>query len=136
MVAIVVTALGLLGLMAVYTFGTQAGKNSPRLLEAERHAMVLLETVTRQNRPFESGFPPKWMRSEGLRADEGVVPLNAAPFATLFDEEVEGWERHIQMRRLGETGRERDLVEVTVKVGWREDGRERWIEVYGLHRRP
>ena len=135
LVAVVVTALGLLGLVAVYTFGTQAGKDSEKMLEAERRAVVLLETLIRENRAFSGGFPPSWIQAKGtLVAEEEPVPLNAAPFAGLFPE-GEGWLRRCSMRRLGDTGHFRDMVEIKVRVGWKDEARERWVEIVGLHRR-
>ncbi len=147
-VAVVVLAVGILGVVASFTFGLQSTRFSGQMSRALAWNRQLIEMIRVRNLAFTPDIPPS---TSGL--NDGPAPstgtdearfrnlrdLNDAPFLNDLPLGT-GFKRRIQIRRLGSTSaadkyRQR-IAEITVTVYWMDNGRLREVTMKALHRQP
>ncbi len=129
-IALAIVSLGLLGVASVYTFGTAASRDSEQLVGAIEAGERLVTLIRTQNKPYETGFPPAWLKLKAGLAQEEPVALNSPPFAHDFPADTP-YLRQIVMEPLGP-----NMVELKVRVGWLREGRQHWIELVSIHAKP
>ncbi len=139
-VAVVVLAVGLLGVFASFAYGLQASNSSARLTEAVGYSRQLVEIIRARNLPFAYGLP--LAANSGLKDPETasfreLPELNAAPFANDLPANT-GFRRRITVSR--EVNDASDyryrIAEVRVTVLWMERDRLRRVEMTAHHRQP
>lgn len=138
--AIVVLAVGILGVFASFAFGLHSTSSSARLSEAVGYARQVVELIRSRNLPFQTTCPPP--QASGLNDPASLewsqLPvLNAAPFANDLPPNSD-FRRRIQVRR--ESGNSADyrfnVAEIYVSVLWMEKGHLRSVELTAHYRKP
>lgn len=138
--AVVVLAVGIMGVFASFAFGIQASRQGGRYTQAVSWNRQILEMIRVRNLPFTVTLPPP--RSSGLN-DPPDLPwaqateLNAAPFSNDLPS-GSGFKRSIQMRRLSTevSNYRHTIVEITATLLWLENGKPRKVTLRALHRQP
>lgn len=141
-VAIVVLAIGILGVFASFAYGLQSANHSARLSEAVNYSRQLVELIRVRNLPFQHDRLPPPVGSGINDADkttwEQLSALEAAPFAHDIPPHT-GFRRRILVGPVpgsGGSDYRSNLAEIRVSVQWIERGQVREVEMVGHHRRP
>jgi type II secretory pathway pseudopilin PulG len=135
-IAIVVLAVGILGVFASFAYGVNSVRYGGRVTEASNYARQLVELVRTRNLPFAGACPPAstsgYNDPAGTRRD-----LNAAPFANDLPANT-GFTRQIRIERVSNDPADYryEIARITVTVYWYEKSKEKKVEVTALHRRP
>lgn len=139
-VAILVLAVGILGVFASFAYGMQSTSHSARVSEAVGHARQLVEVIRSRNMPFQTPLPPPV--SSGLADPQTsewsrLKELNAPPFANDLPANS-GFRRRVRVHRVSTdpTDYRYEIAEIQVTLFWREKDRQRQVEMTAAHRQP
>ncbi len=139
-IAVVVLAVGILGVFASFAFAIQSTRFSGRMTQAVTWNRQVLELIRVRNLPFTVPLPPP--EESGLNDPpnqpfEKLPDLNAAPFLNDLPLGT-GFKRSIQVRRLSNNVADYryTVAEITVTIFWMENGRPRNVSMKALHRQP
>ncbi len=145
-IAIVVLAVGILGVFASFAFGLQSTRFSGQMGRAIAWNRQLIEMIRVRNLAFTPGLPtsasglndpPLAQAGDAQTRFLSLNELNAPPFLNDLPLGT-GFRRRIQIRRLSDDpGHHRyRIAEILVTVYWMDGGRLREVTLKALHRQP
>lgn len=132
-IATAVLAIGILGVMATFIFGTQATGTGKRTSEATNYARMILESIRINPTDVEgSGASLFPSNLTGLNDSEGDrVTLEAAPFNSAGLPTGTSFKRNVQV-----TYPSAAIAQIRVRVFWTEREHERSVELIALQSDP
>lgn len=128
LIALVVIAIALLGLISAFTYGLRANESSEQRAVALNHARTLMGE-TRQ-RADSYGVIGGNSLEAGLAdaADADRTALAATPYDTGQVPAGTTFERNIQITKPLGAGYRANISRITVRVYWKERGSEKHVE--------
>lgn len=145
-IAIVVLAVGILGVFASFAFGLQSTRFSGQMSRAIAWNRQVIEMIRVRNLAFTPDLPTS---ASGLNDPPlpevgsaeakflSLRELNAPPFLNDLPLGT-GFRRRIQIRRLSDDpgNYHHRIVQILVTVYWMDNGRLREVTLKALHRQP
>lgn len=133
LIALVIIAIALLGLISALTYGMRANEGAQRRSQALNYARKLMGEIKRNAaRPSPNSWvfdtPPAGL-FDSSESDHSTA-LDAAPFDTGQFPADTGMTRNIMVTQpLGSSGHRANLAQVRVRVFWQKNGVEKSVEL-------
>jgi len=134
-IAIAVLAVGVLGVLSVFTFSLQSSRHAAWTSEAVGLCRQTIEEIRSQNLPFQSPIHAN-LNDTRREAWDTLLPLNASPLTDLPPDP--SFRRKTRVRRLSTDASNylSQIAEIEVSIYWMDRGRLRKVTMTAQHRQP